>query len=121
MCMGGWEGTQQGQVTRADQKDSPDHVASCSVREGGKEEKSGGMYGVMAFVFPSHCYALWSPPLPEMAEHLPAHRKERINSLFCFASVHGFCFPSLIVFISAYEFCSSNNSDPLSLIPLVGE
>jgi len=28
-CMGGWEGTQPGQLTPSDQKDTADHMTSC--------------------------------------------------------------------------------------------
>jgi len=50
------------------------------------------MFGVMAFVFPSHHHTWWSPALLEMAEHLPAGGKKSMKSLVCFACVHGFCF-----------------------------
>lgn len=75
----------------------------------------------MEFVFPSYCYMWGGLDLPEMAEHLSAHGKQRINFWFCLASVHGFCFPSLTVFISAYGLSSFYNSDSLSPIPLVWE
>lgn len=44
--MVGWEGTQQGQMTQADQRDIPESVASCSVHKGEEEEESRGIYGV---------------------------------------------------------------------------
>ena len=54
----------------------------------------------MAFVFPSHCYAWWSPAVLEMAEHLPTNGKQRINSLFCFDHTHSF---ALLIKSSSFQ------------------
>lgn len=57
---GGTQGVwkrQPGQVILADQRDVPDHAASCSVCKGGGRRK-GDMFGVTVFVSPSHCY-MW--------------------------------------------------------------
>lgn len=43
-------------------------------------------------VFPSHYHMDCSPAFLQLAEHLPDHVKQQINSLFCFACLHGFCF-----------------------------
>lgn len=46
-----WEGTWPGQLTRADQRDTPYGMASyLAIKAEGKREE-GGMLGVMAFVF----------------------------------------------------------------------
>ena len=90
-CTRSWEGTQLGQLTPTDQRAIPYHMTSCSAYKAGEEE-GRGTFGVMVFVFPSHCYTWWSPAFLEMAEHLPAHGKEWMNSLFCFACMRGFCF-----------------------------
>lgn len=42
----------------------------------------------MVFVFPSNHYTWWSSAVQEEPGHLPADRKQRINSLFCFVWVH---------------------------------
>lgn len=40
-CTRSWEGTQLGQLTPADQRDIPDHMASCSAHKSGEEEGKG--------------------------------------------------------------------------------
>jgi len=57
----------------------------------GKVEEAE-MFGVMMFVFSSVRYVWWSPAFLEMAEQLPADGKQWINSLFCSACRHSFCF-----------------------------
>lgn len=47
-----------------------------------------------AIVFLSNGYAWWGSAFLEMAEHLTAHGKEWMNSLFCFACMWRFCFIS---------------------------
>ena len=87
-----WEGTQPGQLTPTDQKDIPDHMTSCLAYKAGGRRRNRGTFGVTTFVFPSHCYAWWSPAFLEMAEHLPAHGKLWMNSLVCFVCMCGICF-----------------------------
>ena len=84
-CTRSWEGTQLGQLTPTAQRDIPDHMTSCSAYKAGGRRGKAGTIGAMAFVFPSHRYAWWSPAFLEVAEHLPANGKRRMNSLFCFA------------------------------------
>ena len=90
-CTRNWEGTQSGQLSPTDQRDIPYHMTSCSAYKAGGKRRNGGTFRGMVFVFPSNGYAWWSPAFLEMAEHLPAHGKEQINSLFCFACMRGFC------------------------------
>lgn len=59
----------------------------------GEEVSKGGMFKVVAFVFPSNCSVWWSP-FPQLSWKfwntcLP-HGKQWINSLLCFAYVHSF-------------------------------
>ena len=49
-----WEGTQPGQLTPTDPRDSPDHMTSRSAYKAGGRRRKGGTFRVMAFVFPSH-------------------------------------------------------------------
>jgi len=46
----------------------------------------------MAFVFPNNYYGTWNPAFLEMGEPLTADEKQRMNSLFFFSCVCGFCF-----------------------------
>ena len=46
-----------------------------------------------------------------MAEHLPAHGKQGINSLFCIAGAHSICF--LMKLSLTQEFSSIYPADPL--------
>ena len=60
----GWDaqavGTQPGQLTPTDQRDSPSHTMSCSAtKTGGKTEEGGVMFRVTAFVFSGNHYAQW--------------------------------------------------------------
>lgn len=80
--------------------------------------KAEGTFGVMAFIFPSNCYVWWSLVL-EVAKHLPAHEKWRINSFF-FACVHGFCFPVRLS-LSQHTSFLTFTSFVLSLIVLARE
>jgi len=59
----------------------------------GKEEFWMKMLRMMVPVFPSNCYAGWSPVFLRMGKHLPADGKEWKNSLFCFAYVCIFALP----------------------------
>lgn len=53
-CKRGWEETQPGQVTQTDQRDIPDHMASCSGHKG------RGAFGVMSPFLPSLTkYYVW--------------------------------------------------------------
>lgn len=78
-CIRGWEGTQPGQLIPTDQRD-----ISCLIHKAGKKKGR-----VIVFVFPSHCREWWGPALCIMAEQLPAHRKQGMNSLFCSCVCHG--------------------------------
>lgn len=88
-CTMNWEGTWLGQLTSSVPRDIPYPVASCPAvgRRRGKD-----MFRGMAFVFPCLCYMWWSPGLLELSQQLPACGMWWINSFFCFASAHGFCF-----------------------------
>jgi len=69
-----WEGTQPGQLTPADQRDSPYRVMSCAAAKAGGRRKRG-MFGVMAFVFPSYRARLsWG----QLDTCLPMGSSERI-------------------------------------------
>lgn len=73
--------------------DIPHHRGSCSACKAEGRRKVG-RFGMMVFVFPNNCYKWWSPALLEMADDLmPAHGKQWINSLCCFACVGAFAFP----------------------------
>jgi len=48
------EGTQLGQLTPADQGDIPHHMMPCSAIKAEGRRRKGGMFGVMALVFPSN-------------------------------------------------------------------
>lgn len=50
----------------------------------------------MAFVFPGHCCEWWSPASLGMAKHPPAHGRWWIDSWWCFACGHSFCFTSYL-------------------------
>jgi len=56
-CMGSWEGTWPGQLTPTDQRDIPCHMLSYSAYKVGERRRKRGLFGVIAFVFPSNCYA----------------------------------------------------------------
>lgn len=99
-----WEGTQMGQLSPTDQKDIPDHKASCTVYKVGERRMEERKFGVIVFVFPGHCYMWWGPAFLEMAEHLPAHGKQWTHSLAFYPCVCGFCLPYLSVFISTHMF-----------------
>lgn len=43
----------------------------------------GGIFRVMALIFPRYCYMGWDSAVLEMAEHLPAPEKQWKNSLLC--------------------------------------
>lgn len=73
------------------QRDIPPHMGSCSACKPEGRRKVG-TFGMMVFVFPNNCYKWWGPAPISTAEHLPAHGKQWINSLCCFACV-SFCFP----------------------------
>jgi len=60
---------------------------------GGKEGERG-TFRVTAFDFPGNHYMWWSPAFLDMAGHLPADGKLRMNSFVCFGHTHGFCFTS---------------------------
>lgn len=49
------------------------------------------------------CYVWWVLVFLQVAEHLPAHGKQWINYLFCFACVCDFYFTWGTVFTSTYE------------------
>lgn len=49
------------------------------------EKEEGGKFGII--VLPSHCYIWWNFALWDMAEHLLAHGRGRMNSLFYFPCV----------------------------------
>lgn len=104
--MGGWEETQQGQVTQTDQRGIPDDMTSCSIYKMGARSGKGGTFGVMMFVCPNQCHTRMGSALLEMAEYLRAHQKQWMNSLICFACVRGFWHPYLTAFISTDEFFS---------------
>jgi len=70
------EGTQLGQLTPTDQKSIPYYMMSCSAHKSGGRRRKSGKFGVMVFVCPSKHYTQWSPALLEMAERLPADRKQ---------------------------------------------
>jgi len=44
-------------------------------------------------LFPSNCYAWWSPAFLGVAEHLPPDGKWWMNASFCFACERSFAFP----------------------------
>lgn len=70
------------------------HITLCSVyKVGGGKKEEGETFEVMAFVFPRQQYVWWGPAPLEMAEHLPAHGKEWLNSLVFFVCARSFCFP----------------------------
>lgn len=77
------------------------------------EEEQGQTYGVRVFVSPSHCCMWWSLTLLELAGHLPARGKWRMNSLACFAGAYGFSFTSDTAVISTHELSHSYPSDSL--------
>lgn len=81
----------QEQLTPRDPKDISYHMISHPVYKAQRRRRKWRAFEVMVFVYPSHCYMWWSPALVEMAEHLPAHGKQWMNSLFCFACMHSFC------------------------------
>lgn len=70
-CMGSWEETQLEKLAQTDQMIW--YHALC--RKWGEEGGSGGMFGVMLLVFPSHCYIWWGPAILEIAEPLTAYGK----------------------------------------------
>ena len=82
-CTRSWEGTQPGQLTPTDQRDIPYHMTSCSAYKARGRRRKWGMFGVMVFVFTGNHYTWWSPAFLEVAEHLPADGKRRMNSLLC--------------------------------------
>ena len=89
---GGWEGAQPGQLTPAGQRDIPYYMTSCSAIKSEGRRRKRGCSELRHFVFQSNRCVWWSPAVLEMAEQLPANGKWWVNSLFCFASVHSFCF-----------------------------
>ena len=68
-------------------------MTSCSVCRVGGRGRSRGMFGVMAFVFPSHCYTWWSPAFLGMAGSMPGDRKEWMNFFFCLLACLAFALP----------------------------
>ena len=78
------------------------------IKLGGRRRK-GGRFGVMVFVFPSNRYMWWSSTFLDMAEHLPF--KWWMNSLFCFAFTHGFCF-TIKLSLSSHFYASDSLPHP---------
>jgi len=74
-CTRGWEGTQLGQLTPADQRDILYHVMLWSAYKAGGRRRKRRIFRVMVFVFLSKLYVWWSPAFLEMAELLPANEK----------------------------------------------
>lgn len=115
--VGGWEQTQLGQVTKGIFQTTEHHAQD--IKQGEEEEER--MFGVMAFVLPSHHYVWWDPAVLEMDALLLAHEKQWIIFLFCFVCKHRLCFLYWTVFILAHEFSNFYTLPILSPILLKGE
>lgn len=70
-CSRGWEGTELGELTPADQRDVPYWMSSYSAYKAGERRKED-MFREMVFVFPGH-YMWWSSAFLGMAKQQPAH------------------------------------------------
>lgn len=93
---GGWgytkSGTQPGQLSQIDPWAIPHHVVSCSACKLGIRSKKG-MFGVTAFVFPSHCSMWWRAAFLSMAEHVPVHGKRRMDFVLSFLACAVYALP----------------------------
>lgn len=82
----------------ADQRDIPCDIV-LSNESWGEEEEARDLQSD-GIGFPSNHCMWWSPGVLEVVEHLPAHGKQWVNSLFCFACVLDFCFTSWTLYLS---------------------
>lgn len=88
-------GDKPGASTPSDQKDVPYFMIWCTIEFGRNKEE---------------CFKWWClffqvvVTFPGMAEQLPEHGKQWINSLLFFCCMHGFCCSYETVFISIHEF-----------------
>lgn len=93
------------------------HAQYIKCKEEGGE---GGTFGVMWFVFTSHCYTWWGPGLLVMAKLLPSHGEQWNNFLFCLFAWVAFAFPIKLSLSQSMNFLPFTLPIP-ALIPLVGE
>ena len=65
-CTMSWKGTQPGQLTPKDQRDTPDHIMSHFViKTWGKTKGGRENSGILVFVFPTAVTCVMEPCFPE--------------------------------------------------------